>query len=154
MNEQLKEIDWTKPVKAIEWPHIVPRFLGQITTVYMIRTEKDVCDGCCKIRSDRYVDQYGRKVTFGPQIIENVPDEPEYTPLRPGDRLSVDDREYILVRVGSWWSLMDMSSGIPWKSLECNHFRDFLLLPDFEELLGGKAEQWQQIYKTVRRQGN
>lgn len=151
MSEQLKEIDWTKPVRTVEAPHTVPQLVEQVA-VYMIRTEKELNPGC-KIRWVGYVDQYGRKVnvSFGPQVIENVPEEPEYIPLRPGDRLIADDREYMLVQVGGWWSLMDMARGTPWKSLGFNHYRDFLLLPDFKQLLGGKAEEWTEIYQTVRR---
>lgn len=156
-----KEIDWTKPVRTVEEPgepHGVPQLLGQVysSAFYRIRTEKIFQNGC-KVRWDGYVDQYGREVAveIGPRCIENVPEDPEYIPLKVGDRLKINGQEYMIARVAGWWGLINTFSGTQWGSPRgFNPGRDHLSLSEFRILLQDKADQWQEIYETVRRHRN
>ena len=149
--EQIKgllqiEIDWTKPIRFVNGIEsgILRDDLRVVERHELGNTLRTVC----------YVDKYGRN-GVNERIIENVPEEPEYKPLHVGDRLTIRDREYIVVRVAGRWSFIDMLSGNNWSS-PINPSEEYgganrLSLDDFKILLCGKTDQWPEIYKTVRR---
>ena len=84
-------------------------------------------------------------------------DEPEYKPLEAGDIITINDKQYILMDDSrERWALVNISTGKTWSGIVdfSNHDYgpiDWLLLEDFRKLLGSKADEWPEIYKTVKR---
>ena len=152
LDEEPKERDWTKPIRqAGQGVFTNAASLSKEMKLYVVQTETSSGPRL------GIFDEYGKEITFdrvetGPRIIENVPEEPEYIPLDMGDRLTIDGQEYMVVRPGGYCSLINLNTGrARARSVKVEGRID---LSTCKAILGNRADQWREIYRTVRRCGS
>lgn len=136
-----EKIDWSKPIRGI---YSKERY-EVITPLGFVRIKRQGGGNAFNVDKD------GVGKDTLKQEIENIPDEPEYIPIKTGDTITLPGGRYILTFLGDLlYCFININDGTHWAApVKVNNHR--ISLEEFKELIGNKAESWEDIYKTLIR---